>query len=136
MTLWGVSLLSAWNAGRALALSRQLPIIQPLPTTTDPLLWLVNGAVWAAAFAAAAVALWRKRPFIRLGLPLLIALHALTEIGFVLQTTAVAPVTARVVSLLVVYGALVLLSIWALNRQDVHWYFTQSAKKEEADHGR
>lgn len=129
-------MLSVWNTGRALALGQQLPIIQPLATVTEPWLWLGVAMVWAAVFLGTAVALWQQRPFVRLWLPTLLGLYAFTEIGFALQATAVAPTAARIAALLLVYGALLLFSSWALNRQSVRWYFTQSSKKEEADHGR
>lgn len=121
LTLWGVFLLGVWNFGRALALLQQRELLQELEARPDPVFRLGMALVWGVMFAGLAVALYRRRPFTRRLLPLMIAVYAFYEIGLILIFTVAGPSTL-VLETLLAAGA-VGFCYWALNRPVVTQYF-------------
>lgn len=129
ITLLGGLLLGGWNVGRAIVLGRQSRLLLTFDIDPDPRLRLIIAVIWALLFWGVAFALWRRRPFTRWAVPLLIFLYTVYEVGliaFFAQSPLAQlrwPVTA------VAYLVVILFTYWALNRSAVITYFDIGGKE-------
>ena len=123
MMLWVVFLLGGWNGGRAIAISLNSRTLASFNITPDPQLRLGSALIWAVLFFGIAIALWRRRPFTRRAVPLLLSLYAIYELGlFIFYAQSPSARYSLLVNALF-YGLTILFSVWALNRTAVRAYF-------------
>lgn len=125
IAIWGVFLIGAWNAGRALSLGRQLELFLAWEISPDPRLRLIVALVWMALFWGATIAIRLRRPGTGRSVPILMALYGLYELGL-LSFFVHAPVarSAWLVNTLF-YLACLLFLAWALNRPAARNYFRE-----------
>ena len=123
ITLLGVIFLGAWSAAQAFAMAQQVALLLALNIRPDPRLLLVIAAGWMVLFWGLAIALWRRWPFTRWLIPLLLLLYALYEL--VLQGLFVRiPISGQSWLLrILLYSVAVLFAIWSLNRSKARSYF-------------
>ncbi len=122
VTLWGVIAFGVWNLARSLAIWQEP--LAGLAVTPDPRWRMVWAGAWGILFVGMSVALWRKRPFTRYLLPLVLALYGLLEIAFLLLLRAQPELHPQAWQLpTLVYATAVLFSAWALNRKAALAYF-------------
>lgn len=123
LTFWGVLLLGGWNGGRVLAMSLNYRTLARLNAAPDLRIRLGMALVWAILLGGAAIGLWQRRPFTRKGLPLLLSLYAMYELGLLaLFAQSPSACNSWLVNTLF-YLSIMLFSIWALNRTAVKTYF-------------
>ena len=125
ITLIGIILIGMWYAGQLFALTQQYRLLLTLNVTPDPRLRLIIAAVWMVLFWGAAVALWRRKPFVSWLIPLLltlVALYELTMLGLYVRTPEVDQGWLVRVWL---YAAVILFATWSLNRKAAKSYFAQ-----------
>lgn len=123
LTLWGVFLFGAWNAGRVVALSRDIQLFLDWGVKPDPRLRLALALVWAALFLGIWLALRGRRPLARAVVPVLLLFYAINELSFLLLFVQSAPARQSGVINALFYIAITLFSGWALNRTAVKPYF-------------
>ena len=123
-TLWGVFLLGVWNFGRALALGQQMDLLLELTIQPDPRFRLTMALIWGFVFIGLWWMVWRKRPFIRKLLPLILILYAAYELSLTILF-AQTPLARQAIWLnLSFYLFLILFTAWALNRTAANNYYT------------
>ena len=123
-TLWGVFLLGVWNFGRALALGQQMDLLLELTIQPDPRFRLTMALIWGFVFSGLWWMVWRKRPFTRKLLPLILILYAAYELSLTILF-AQTPLARQAIWLnLSFYLFLILFSAWALNRTAANNYYT------------
>ena len=126
-TLWGVFLLGVWNFGRALALSQQMDLFLELAIQPDPRFRLTMALIWGFVFSGLGWIVWRKRPFIRKLLPLILILYAVYELSLTILF-AQTPLARQAIWLnLSFYLFLILFTAWALNRTAANNYYTNKS---------
>ena len=123
ITLLGVMLLGAWNAGKVFALTKQASLLLNFDVIPDPRLLLFIAGVWMALFGGAAIALWRRQRFTHWLIPLLLLLYALYEL-FLLGFFVRMPIdTQSWLVRILLYDLVILFAIWSLNRSKSRSYF-------------
>lgn len=132
ITLLGVLFAAALNTWRVFALWQQSSLLLALDVWPDPRIRLIFAGVWAILFWGAALALWLRRPWSRQSVPIFLAVYALYDI--ILQAIFVrVPQSGSVWLLrLLLYGMLVVFTVWALNRTAVRSYYTQEGTEKQA----
>lgn len=80
-------------------------------------------AVWSILFMAAAIALWQHRAWTRFMIPLLLLAHGIYQLGLLsfFSRSNASRNGWLAIGLLLMLALLV--SLWALNRSAVRWYF-------------
>lgn len=129
--LWIVLLFGLWNTARVTVLGRQLTLWLELGIQPDPRVRLVGALIWAILFLGAAAALWQRRPFIRLAIPILLLLYAIYELGLILVFAQTSLAWQGMALNAILYAVTILFSQWALGRKATQAYFAQSGKEEE-----
>jgi hypothetical protein len=130
--LWAVFLYGVWNVGRAVALGRQLSVLAGWGAQPDPRLRLAFALIWIILFWAAAVALWRRRPFTRRAIPLLLLIVTVYELSLN-GVFAQSPLARHNLALNAgFYAATILYSVWALGSAATIPYWGQPDKEEGA----
>ena len=123
LVAWGVFLLGMINGWRAITICRQRRLLLDLDVTLDPAVVVIGAAVWSVLFIAAAVMIYRRHPAARWLTPVILVTNAL--FGFAL--TAIwgeAPESSGGLSPTTFLSmAVLILVIWALNRQAARDYF-------------
>lgn len=122
IALWGVFLFGVWHLGQAIAIGRQLRLFLQFSGNFDPRWRLAAAIVWVLFSGWVMVLLWRKRPFVRLLLPLLILSNALYNL-LLLLLFAQQPIAARLIWLLIRTTLTILFSVWVLHK--TRTYFTE-----------
>ncbi|MEW5985632.1 MAG: hypothetical protein AB1791_03265 [Chloroflexota bacterium] len=111
------------NVWRAYALGGQSDLLIELGASVDPRLRLVMALVWAVVWLGLAVALWRRRPFTRLALPVAWLLYVLYHLAllffFVRSSVAQAGWLGYTLPALFI----LLYVTWVLNRPAARRYF-------------
>jgi hypothetical protein len=119
----GVFLFGIINAWRAYGLASQADLLLTLGVAVDPRLRAAVAVVWALLFLGAVVALWRRQPFSRGAIPLLLAVYAVYQIGLLLFLVQ-SPVARRGWPAdTFFYAVLIILTAWLLNRRAIRSYF-------------
>ena len=121
----GVFLFGVWNFGRAAALNQQMALLQELSIQPDPRFLLTMALVWGFLFMGLFITLWQKRPFTRKLIPLLLTAYALYDLGLTGLFAQTDPSRQAIWLKLGFYLAVILISLWALNRTAVHSYFNK-----------
>ena len=124
LVFWGVILLGVWNAGRALVLFKQRPILIELQIRPSPWLQILFALGWVVLFWGCAWGLRQKRPFLSKAVPTLIALYALYDLGIRFLFAPSRNQPAWTLAGFFFFGC-VLFSYWALNRKAAKAYFTK-----------
>lgn len=75
ITIVAIFLLAIWNLWRAAIILRQRPLIEEIGPTLPPEIRLVMAIVWSILFVVLAVALWRRKPTMRIFLPLSVLIY-------------------------------------------------------------
>jgi hypothetical protein len=133
ITLWGVFILGGWNLARAVVLSRQSSLLLALGVSLDPRLRLIIALCWAILFWGAAFALWRKRPFARQAIPIILLLYGLYQLSLLLFFTQTQTAQRRWLLNTLSYTVAVLFTLWALNRATVITYFKNGQSKQNKE---
>jgi hypothetical protein len=81
--------------------------------------------VWALLFFIATVGLWRRRPWTRWLIPLLLALNGVYELGMIVVHTSSSPAVLPVVA----YVAFLGFAGWTLWRPSAAAYFQQKGDR-------
>ena len=115
LAVWGVFLLGATNALRALALYRQTDLLEGLGVSPSPLLRSAIALLWAIAFGASTVGLLRRWKPSRVAVPALLAAHALYEVLLITLFAKNAHSLSGWPALAILYGVTALLITLALN---------------------
>ncbi|MFQ5398876.1 MAG: hypothetical protein ACE5E7_04680 [Anaerolineae bacterium] len=99
--------------------------------TPDPSVRLVFALIWAFWFLVVAFHLWRRRPYVRRTIPLLLALYASYDmiLGLVFATDTQARSGLLLKGLFFV--ALILFSWWSLNRPSGRAIFPDAQSPEQ-----
>lgn len=108
----GVWLLAVWNAARAIALHQQADWLTGLDFAVDSRWRLALAGGWAALLAVAAAGLWRRRPWSRRLVPLLLCAYGVYELGMIIAFSPTPPALLPVL----LYAGFVGLAGWALWR--------------------
>lgn len=123
ITLLGVMILGAWNAGQVFALTQQVSLLLNFDVNPDPRLLILLAGVWMVLFWGAAIALWRRWRFTQWLIPLLLLLYALYELlllGFFVRI----PESAQSwFARILFYILAILFAFYSLNRSDSRSYF-------------
>jgi len=124
ITLVGVIFLGARSAAQAFAMAQQFTFLLALNIRPDPRLLLVIAVGWTVLFWGMAIVLWRRCPFTRWLIPMLLLLLALYEL--MLQGLFVRiPISGQSWLLrILLYSVAILFAIWSLNRSKARSYFT------------
>lgn len=125
ITLLGVTLLGAWNAGKVLALTHQFSLLLNFDVNPDPRLLLLFAGVWMALFWGAAIALWRRQRFTHWLLPLLLLLYVLYELILLGFFVRIVESTQSWLVHILLYDLAILFAIWSLNRSESRSYFKE-----------
>ena len=129
LVLLGVFLIGLANGWRALGLMRQSGLLLELGAEPDPRLSAVAALAWALLFFGLAYALWRRKPFTRLVVPVAFLIFGLYH--YVLPgpnaTAARFQETFGVGAIL--YAAAVLFAALALNVASGRAYFSRAEKR-------
>lgn len=135
ITLLGVMLFGAWNAAKAFSMAQQLSLLLALNIRPDPRLLLVIAVIWMALFWGSAIALWRRRSWVRWLIPLLLLLYALVELA--LQGLFVPiPISGQSWLLrFLLYDSVILFAFWSLNRSKGRAYFVATQPASVAEKG-
>jgi hypothetical protein len=125
IVIWGVFLLGAWNAGRALTLSRQHELFLEWGVRPDPRLRFALALLWMILLWGLTIALRLRRPGIWRSVPVLLALYGLYELGL-LSFFVRNPFARRawLVNTFFYLGS-VLFVTWTLNRRSARAYFRE-----------
>lgn len=115
----GVWLLAVWNAARAIALQQQADWLTGLDFAVDSRWRLALAGGWAALLAVAAAGLWRRRPWSRRLVPLLLCAYGVYELGMIIAFSPASPAPLPVLA----YAAFVGFTAWALWRPAAGTYF-------------
>jgi hypothetical protein len=123
--MWGGLIVGLLNLGRATALWRQGDWLTGLSFSPDPRLRLAAAVVWALLFFLASVGLWRRRPWTRWFIPLLLALNGVYELGMIVIHTSSFPAVLPIVAYIAFLG----FAGWALWRPSAAAYFQQKGDR-------
>ena len=133
IVLLSVFLIGAWNAGRVFALYRQQNVLQTLDARPDPLVVLTIAALWAVVFLGLAAALWGKRPFTRIAIPITIGVYGGYEVGLQTILAPTPPLRAGWRFTLLLYTGITLYTAWALNRTTAKVYLEGKRREREIE---
>ena len=119
---WGVLLVGLANIWRTAGLIRQIDLLRALNVTPDPMLHLVFSITWAGLFVLLALAIWHRKAMVRWSVPLALIFYVLYRLGISMLSAANEGFESYWLWLLA-FIALILFSIWALNRPPGAVYF-------------
>lgn len=121
--IWGALILGMANGWRAIGLSQQGDLLLALDASLNPWVGLVLALIWCVLFIIAAVALWRRRKWTRLTMPILLLTHGIYQVSMVLlfARSAASRNAWPIIGLLFTGAAI--FSVWALYRPSVRWYY-------------
>jgi len=123
LVIWGVFLLGLANLWRAAGLVRQGDLLRELGAWPDPRLSAVVALVWAFLFVFAALALMNGRSSIRLVTPALLLGYAVYRLGLMWLGSGRSDGNNVSTAAILLYSTATLLTVWALNRRAIRWYF-------------
>lgn len=112
VVLWGVILTALWNVGRAGILISQMEWIVELNTWPDPHLRAGLAILWAALFFTAALGLILRVSWVRVLVPILLAVYGVYELVMMITFTAVLPAHL----LILAYTLFVVFAGWVMWR--------------------
>lgn len=123
MMIWGIFLLALANGWRAIGLGQQRNLLLALDSSLNPWVGLGLALIWSILFIVAAVALWRRRIWTRIAVPVLLMTHGIYQVVLVtlFSRSAASRNAWTIIGLLFMLA--VLFSVWALYRPSVRWYF-------------
>ena len=129
LILWGVILFGIWNLGRAVTLYQQLDVLLTLNIILDPRIRLVMACGWMMIFFWLARAVWKKKPYSLIAIPIVLVCYALND--FFLQQFA--PIATNLNGLMrsLFFIAIIILIYGMLNRPQTKQYFTTELLDEE-----
>lgn len=125
ITLWGVFLLGAWNAARAVTLARKSDLLLELDLVPDPRIRMAAALIWAVLFIVLAVMLRQKRKFVRRATPLSLILYTLMELALLFFFVQAPAAKRSWLPNALFYAGAVLFTYWALNRSASDSYFEE-----------
>ena len=94
-----------------------------LELTPDPRLRLILASIWAILFVAAAVALRRRWPPVRVIIPILLLIYGLYRVGLLVAFAQTEDSRGGWPVLAVSFAIATLLAAWVLNRKSIRSYF-------------
>ena len=125
--IW-VFLLGVWNFGRVLALYQQMDLLLKLTIQPDPRFRLAMALIWGFVFMGLGWLVYKKRPFTRKLLPLILILYAGYELGLTILFAQTSLAQQAVWLNLSFYLFITLFISWALNRTSANDYFTSNTE--------
>jgi hypothetical protein len=117
----GIWLLAIWNAARAIALQQQADWLTGFAFAIDSRWRMALAWGWAALLALAAAGLWRRRPWSRWLVPLLLFAFGVFELGMLIAFSPASPAPLPTLA----YAAFAGFAAWALWRPAAGSYFRQ-----------
>jgi hypothetical protein len=131
LTILGLTILGVLELWKVVALTQQSALLLDLQARPDPRLRVVVALIWAAIFFWLAIALWRKKTIVHWLAPLLLAGYAAYELVLIARFAQVSIGQQRWLLYVIVAGAAILWSVWALNNSAARWYFSEEVTAVE-----
>lgn len=131
LTILGLAVLGALELWKVVALTQQSALLLELQVRPDPRLRVVAALIWAFIFLCLAIALWRRKTVVRWLAPLLLAGYAAYELVLLARFAQVSIDEQRWLLYVIVAGAALLWSVWALNNSAARSYFSEEVTAVE-----
>lgn len=129
IVLSGLIVLALWEGGKVFALSMQIRLLLELAIQPDPRWRLALAAGWLILLLGTAVALWRKKTFARWLVPGVLLLYIAYQFALTVLFVRAPGDSARWLAEILLATAVVLFSIWALNRKTATSYFVEEGQQ-------
>ena len=124
LVIFGVFVLGLVNIFRAVGLVRQSDLQLELGVTLDPRLRLIVAIFWAIVFLAITVALMLRNPKTKVIVPGVLAIYAIYRLALVGLFAQSAYSRGSLLIFVLIYGAVIIYSTWALNRKSAAAYLS------------
>jgi hypothetical protein len=123
LVVLGVFSLGLVNIYRAMGLFRQSDLQLELGVVPDPRLRMIIAIIWAIIFLVLTSILWLKKPLSRILTPVLLVLYAVYRVALVVLFAQSEYSRGTLAIFAPIYTAIILFTIWALNRRGGTAYF-------------
>jgi hypothetical protein len=125
LVILGVFALGLANVWRAIALFQQRIVLNELGATTDPVLRSYGAFLWAGIFILLIIGLWRRWAPARIMVPGVLLAYGFYQL--VLTQLFIFPAELPVAwAPIALQGAIIVFTVWALNRKAAQKYFMVS----------